>query len=63
MNLMLLMCGWDGNNPGNDGNDISVIPGSYRQNKERGEVTIVRHFTTMMVISSLLICGYARDPG
>ena len=37
------MCGWDENNPGNDGYDISVIPGSYRQNKERGEVTIVRH--------------------
>lgn len=34
------MCG---NNPGNDGNDISVIPGSYGQNKERDEVTIVRH--------------------
>jgi hypothetical protein len=37
------MCGWDENNPGNDGYDISVIPGSYRQNKERREVTIVRH--------------------
>ena len=55
------MCGWDENNPGNDGDDISVIPGSYRQNKERWGDDCPSLYDDDGHLF-ILICEYARDP-